>query len=131
MDQPVGRGRVDRHNRGVTEQAAELDGIADLLARDRDYPDGGGLVVDHPNGGLVGDHCTDSLRWGITGDGDHVETDRANRGHRLKLGDVEGAGLDGLDHPRILRNRDEGTGQPANVAASHDTALFDGVVKHC
>jgi hypothetical protein len=52
---------VHRHDRRGAEQAAELDLSPDRLARGRDEAHGGGLGVDHADGGLVRDDGRDRL----------------------------------------------------------------------
>lgn len=65
--------RVNRDDRRVAQQAAEVNFIADSLARDRDDAHRGGLMVHHANGSLVGNHAGDGRCRGITWKRNHVK----------------------------------------------------------
>ena len=62
------------------------------------------LLLMTPDGHLVGDDAGDGLDGGVAGNGDHIEADRADAGHGLKLLEREGTCLDGGDHARIFGN---------------------------
>ena len=114
----------------MTEEAAEIDVVADLLADGRDDTNRSGLLVDHAEGCLVCDDTGDRGRRRVARDGDHIEADGAYAGHRLELLDVESTGLDGIDHTLILGNRDERAAESADGAGRHDTALLHLIVQH-
>ena len=118
------------HNGCIAEQTAEFDLFADALAGCGNYADGGGLVVDHADGDLVGDDAADGLGTRVAGDADHVQTDRANGGHCFELFERQYAALCRCDHARVLADGDERARQTADVAGCHDAALFDRVVEH-
>ena len=114
----------------MTEEAAEFHGLADLLAGNRNDANGRRLVVDHADCCFICNHGTDRFSRRIARNGNHVESDRANRRHGFKLGKRQRAGIDGIDHPGIFGNGDECARQSADVTASHDAALFNGIVEH-
>ena len=76
---------VNGHNRCITEKSAKFNHFALPLTDDGNDANGGRFVVDNANGDLVGNDARAGLGRGITGNGDHIESDRANGGHRLKL----------------------------------------------
>ena len=121
---------VHGHDRRIAEQAAEVQLVADLLADCGDDAHGGGLVVDHADGALVGDDAEDGLDRRVAGNGDHVQADAADAGHGLELLQAQRAGLGGADHAGVLGHGDERAGQAADAGAGHDAALLHGVVEH-
>ena len=125
------RVRIDGHDGRAAEQSTVVHALTQALADGRDDTDGRGLIVDDTDGHLVGDDAGDGLDGGVAGNGDHVEADRADTGHGLKLLERESACLDGGDHARIFGDGDEGTRKTANAGAGHNAALLDGVVQHC
>ena len=62
VDEDGGVTLVDRHDGAVAQQAAEVQHFARLAADGRDDADGGGLAVDHADGGFVGDEGADDGR---------------------------------------------------------------------
>jgi len=78
---------VDRHDGGGAEEAAEVDQVADLFAGGGDDADGCCFAVDDADGGFVGDDGGNGLPWGVAGNGDHIEADGTDAGHRFKLFD--------------------------------------------
>jgi Zn-dependent protease len=87
---------ADLHDRGGPEQAAEIHALAGFRPGHGDQPHGGRLVVDHADGHFVGDDRGDGLRRGVAGDGDHVQPDRADAGHRLEFFQDEVSAADGV-----------------------------------
>lgn len=61
VDELGGGAGVHFHYRAGAKQAAELQFIAYLLADGGNHAHGGGLAVDHTDGGLVGDNAADHL----------------------------------------------------------------------
>ena len=123
-------GLVDRHDGRVAHQAAEVRHFTNALARHRDHTHGGGLLVDHADGGFVGDQAGDGGSRGIARNGDHVKTHRAYAGHGLKLLEGQATGGGSVNHVLVFGDRDERTGQTAHVGGRHDAALLDLVVEH-
>ena len=72
-----------RHDGRGAKKTSHLDHVAHRLAFDRDDTDGGCFAVDHTDGRFVGDDGRNRVGRGLTRDGDHVEADRADAGHRL------------------------------------------------
>ena len=66
---------VHRHHRSVAEKTAELHGIADLFADNRDDADCGRLLVYHSDRRLVRDYAGDCGCGCVAGDGYHIQTD--------------------------------------------------------
>jgi len=114
--QPARRPRVDGNDGSAAEQAAKVDPIADALTDRGDQSDGCCFLVDHADRGFVGDDRGDRFRRRVAGNGDHIEADRTDRGHRLELVDGHRAAFGGFDHPGIFRERDEGAGKAADIA---------------
>ena len=75
LDKVTGRTGVERHDRGRTEQPAEVNPFANLFADRRDQADSRGFVVDHADRGLIRDNGREHLRRCISGYGDHIQTD--------------------------------------------------------
>ena len=123
-------GLVDRHDGRVAHKAAEVRHFADALARHGDHAHGGGLLVDHTDGGLVGNHAGNGGGGGVAGDGDHVEAHRAYAGHGFELLDGQATGRSRVDHVLVFGDRDERAGQAAHVGGRHDAALLDLIVEH-
>ena len=121
---------IDRHDRRFAEQSSEHGCLALFFAPDGDDAHGGGLGVDDADRDLVRDDRGDDLFGHVAGDRDHVESDRADGGHRLEFFDGEDALACGGDHACVFGDGDERAGQSSDVAACHDAALFDGVVEH-
>jgi Zn-dependent protease len=92
----AGAAVADFHDRRGPEQAAEIHPVAGLGPRHGNQPHGGRLVVDHADGHFVGDDGGNGLRRGVAGDGDHVQSDRADAGHRLELLQHEVSASDGV-----------------------------------
>ena len=120
---------VDGHDGRAAEEAAELEHVAHAVTDGGNETDGGGLRVDHADGHLVGDDARDCLHGGVSRDGDHVEADRADRGHGFELLDGERAVHGGADHAGVLRDGDERAREAAHRRARHDAALLDAVVE--
>ena len=123
-------GLVDRHDGCVTHEAAEVRHLADTLARHGDHAHGGGLLIDHADGGFVGDQAGDGGSSGIARNGNHVEADGAHAGHGLKLFDLQAAIGCRVDHVLVFGDRDERAGQAAHVGGRHNAALLHLVVEH-
>ena len=98
---------VHGHDGGVSQKAAELQSVADLLADGRDDAHGGCLVVDHADGALVGDDAEDRFHRGVARDGDHIEANAADAGHGLELLEGKGACLGCADHAGVFRHGNE------------------------
>ena len=128
-DHVLARETRHRHHRRMAEQPAELDGVADLLARDGDDPHCGRLLVDHAYRRLGRDYAGDRGRRRVAGDRDHVESDGADARHRLKLLYRERTRVHGVDHALVLRDRDERARKSADVGARHYAALLHLVVQ--
>ena len=126
----AGAGVADLDDGHRAEQAAEIDHVAGLRARHGDQPGGGGLVVDHADGHLVGDDRGDRLGGRVAGDGDHVQPDRADAGHRFELLQHEVAPADGLGQRGVFADRDERPAQAADRAGGEQPALLHRVVEH-
>jgi Zn-dependent protease len=92
----AGAAVADFDDRRGAEQSAEIDHVARLGPGHGNQPHGGRLVVHHADGHLVGDDGGDGLRRGVAGDGDHVQADRADAGHRLELLQDEVPASDGI-----------------------------------
>ena len=84
-DEGVAIRGIYRHHRRAAQQAAEFGPVAGFFVGDGDNPHGGGFVVDHADGHFVGDDGGEGGGAGVAGEGDHVETDGADRCHRLQL----------------------------------------------
>ena len=123
-------GLVDRHDGRVAHEAAEVRHFADAFARHGDHAHGSGLLIDHADGGFVGDQAGDGGSRGIARNGDHVKTHRAYAGHGLKLLEGQATGGGSVNHVLVFGDRDERTGQTAHVGGRHDAALLDLVVEH-
>lgn len=95
------------HDGGVSQKAAELQSVADLLADGGDDAHGGCLVVDHADGALVGDDAEDRFHRRVAGDGDHIEANAADAGHGLELLEGKGACLSCADHAGVFRHGNE------------------------
>lgn len=121
---------VDRHDRSFAEQSSEHGGVALFFAPDGDDAHGGGLGVDDADRDLVGDDRGDDLLGHVSRYRDHIQSDRADGGHRFEFFDGEDALACGGDHACVFRDGNERARQSADVAACHDAALFDGVVEH-
>ena len=122
--------RVHGHDRRIAQKAAEVQLVANLLADGGDDAHGGGLVVDHADGALVGDDAEDGLDRRVAGDGDHVKSHAAHARHGLKLLQAQCAGLGRANHASILGHGDERAGQAADTRRCHDAALLHRVVEH-
>ena len=123
-------GLVDRHDGRVAHEAAEVRHFADALARHRNHAHGSGLLIDHADGGFVGDQAGDGGSRGIARNGDHVEAHRAYAGHGLKLLEGQATGRSRVDHVLVFGDRDERPRQAAHVGGRHNAALLDLVVEH-
>ncbi len=86
-------------------------------------------MVDHADGDLVGDERGEGLGVGVAGDGDHVEADRADGGHRFELRQGEVAAGDGVGQGLVFADCDEGAGEAADAGTGEGAALLDGVVE--
>ena len=123
-------GLVHRNDRRVAHEAAEVGHLAHALAFHRDYTHGGGLLVDHANGGLVGDDAGDGGCGGVARNGNHVKADGAYAGHSLELFDLQAAVVGRVDHVLVFGDRNERAGQAAHIGGRHDAALLHLVVEH-
>ena len=120
---------IDRHDRRGAEQPAEVHAVADRLSGRGNDAHGGRLVVHHADGRLVRDDGGERLGGRVAGDGDHVEPDGADAGHRLELLDRELSGARRGDHAGVLAHGDERAREPADVAGRHHAALFHRVIE--
>src|SRR5699024_11702230 len=77
--------RVNRDDRRVAQQAAEVNFIAYRLAWNRDDAHSSGLMVHHANGSFVGNHAGDSRGRGVTWKRDHVKANGAECSQGFKL----------------------------------------------
>lgn len=66
---------VDRDYRSVSEQATEVDFVANLGPWDWNNADRGGLMVHHTDGGFISNHAGNRCRRGIARKRNHVEAD--------------------------------------------------------
>ena len=76
---------VNGHDRRIAEEPTEIETIADLLADCGDEAHGGRLVVDHADCAFVRDDAEYRFLRCVTGNRNHVETDRAHAGHGFEL----------------------------------------------
>ena len=102
---------ADGHNGGVAQQAAEVQHVTSLVADGGNHADGGGLAVHHADGGLIRNQAADDLGARVAGDDHHVDADRADGRHGLKLFQRQAAAVGGVDHAVILGYRDKRAGQ--------------------
>src|SRR5699024_2804835 len=129
VDHHGGAVAADGHDRRMAQQAAEVQNIAGFMADGGDHAHGGGLAVDHADGGFVGDQAADDLGAGVAGDDHHVDAHRADSRHGFQLFQRQAAAFGGFDHAVVLRYRDERARKAAYMVGGHHTALFDGVVQ--
>ena len=130
VDELGGGAGVYFHYWAGAQQAAELQLVAYLLADGGNHAHGGGLAVDHTDGGLVGDNAADHLRRGVAGNDDHIQTHGANGGHGFQLLNGQRATAGCVDHTCVLRYRDKGSGQAAYAGGGHYAAFFDSIVEY-
>src|SRR5438477_3661350 len=79
----IGRKAIHCHDRSAAQQAAELNHLADLASRHRNEAHGGGLVIHHADGHLVGNDRGDRFRRSGSGHGHHVDANRTDAGPGL------------------------------------------------
>ena len=72
---------MHRHDRGAPQQPTELDGISHAQANGGNHAHGGGLVVHHTDRSFIGDHGGKRRGGRVTRYSDHVQPNRADRGH--------------------------------------------------
>ena len=120
---------MHRHNRGTPQQPAELNGIAHAQADGWNHTHGGGLMVHHTDRSLIGNHGGKRRGGGIARHRNHIQPDRADRGHRLQLIERNMPGGGRIDHASILGYRNKRAGEPAHMRAGHEPALLDRIVE--
>ena len=120
---------VYRHDGRTAQQTAEVHPVADLFPDGGDQANGGGFVVDHADGGFVGNDGGEGFRRRVPGHRDHVEAHGADTGHGLQLVDGQGAFTGRADHSGVLGDGNERAGETAHVGACHDAAFLDRVVE--
>ena len=120
---------VDFHHRRRSQEAAELQALPRCFTNGRDDAHGSGLVVDDADCHLVGDDANYRLDIDISGNGNHIQADRADRGHSFQLLQTQGSGLRRFYHARVLADRDECPRQPADRGRGHHAAFLHGVVQ--
>ena len=100
---------VYRHDWRISEQASEVELVANLLANSGNKANCGGFVVDHANSAFIDNDAKDGFDAGVSWDGDHVEANGANAGHGFKLFQTERTRLCCANHAGIFRYGDKGT----------------------
>ena len=86
-------------------------------------------MVHHTDRSLIGNHGGKRRGGGIARHRNHIQPDRADRGHRLQLIECNMPGSSRIDHASILRYRNKRAGEPAHMRAGHEPALLDRIVE--
>ena len=106
---------VDIHYGRRSEKTAEGDLLTDAFSRNRDNPYGSCFIVKRSESHLISYYAGNRLGGRITRDRDHIKSDGADAGHRLKLLEPQSARLRGGDHPFVFRDRYECTGKTSDI----------------
>ena len=77
-----GTGKIIKlHNGGKSQQPSEVDIVAGFFAVSGNNADSRCFVIDYTDCNFIGDNAAYGFFTGISGNGNHVKTDRANGGH--------------------------------------------------